>query len=164
MEGPAWRCEPLAMAEVVWIAAWELQCYGTPFSVGDAVSWRIHAVPGPTSLSPSDAEGIGPVAWAYDHHSDDVDVPTTATVTTIRAVYQRYEVDGRTSADPHGRPRGRHLIPIPATMVAESRDHADGWERDRGDVRFVGYAVHVELDRAPDERTVERRSPRPGLL
>lgn len=70
--------------------------------------------------------------------------PATAAVRAIRAVYQRYEA------------HDRDVVPVPATMVAEPRDRADGWERDRGDVRFVGYAVQVERDGPSGERSVER--------
>src|SRR6266705_6381371 len=29
---------------VVWMAAWEFDCYGTPFSLGDEVEWTLEVV------------------------------------------------------------------------------------------------------------------------
>lgn len=76
------------MPDVVWIADWELQCCGEHFAVGDVVSWRVRAEPTMHSPSPRDAELVGPVAWAYDHHSDEVEAPTSLTMRAIDAVYQ----------------------------------------------------------------------------
>ncbi len=121
------------MAGVVWIADWELQCCGEPFAVGDVVSWRIRAEPSLHWPSPRDAEVVGAVAWAYDHHSDEVETPTSVAVRAINAVYQRFEAHNGT------------LVPLPGSTVLQPRTRADGREQDDGPLRFIGYTAEVEL-------------------
>ncbi|GEK20552.1 DUF6578 domain-containing protein [Cellulomonas xylanilytica] len=126
------------MSVLVWVDAWQLQCCGTPFGVGDAVAWRC-GDPDPdwleSVLGPDVASRISSAEEHHDALPDDHPV-TSGTVVEIHAAFCGYA------------PRGtddRTLYPVPGSAVLQEVPHADGSDRDRSDARFTGYVVEVEL-------------------
>jgi hypothetical protein len=103
---------------LVWVDAWQMQCCGEPFRVGARVTWTLRA-PDNDRL----AMILGPdvkVDAAEEHHGGvPEDAPrTTGTVRGIQAV---------------------HYGPAERTEVRS----ADGWTKDRGELKFAGYLVRL---------------------
>ncbi len=122
----------MLVAKLVWIDGDEMECCGTPFAVGQTVTWtttknvdreRLAIVLG--------AEAAAAITDREDHHDldDDADDVTTGTVESIVAVSCRLA------------PQGDVLYPVEGTAVVEPRAEADGWETERGDISFLGYLV-----------------------
>jgi hypothetical protein len=76
---------------------------------------------------------------AEEHHGGvpDDTMPTQGTVTRIVAVHCRY------APGPGG--DSRTIYPVPGSGVLTDVASADGWTADRGDERFVGYLVQLEV-------------------
>ena len=113
----------------VWMAAWQLQCCGAAFSVGDTVEWTLAPVDDPDAIT----AGIGrelaeTVTHSEDHHGlllpDDAP-RTNGTVRSIRAI------DG-----------GRESATAPAIVTAVSS--ANGWEPNHDGARFAGYLIELD--------------------
>jgi hypothetical protein len=128
--------ETVAVAELVWVSDWEVQCCGVPFGVGDQVDWRLSRGDD-TTLLETVAGPVGrDVTSFYDHHSQDDSPPAPCRllIREISAVYCRYAQ------------RSRSPVRTPAAGSAriESRRSVNGWEPDRDGLRFVGYLVSAE--------------------
>lgn len=117
----------------MWVDAWQMQCCGDPFAVGETVSWK---------LSPADHEWLDAVVgttlsqsvqWKEQRHDLSDGVPeTAATVREIQLVRCRY---APTAGDP------RTLYPVQESAELTPVDSADGLETDNGGASFVGYLV-----------------------
>jgi hypothetical protein len=139
--------QTLAVALVVWIDGWQMQCCGAPFAVGSQVAW---------ALGESDRDWLETVLstdvqqtvdMAEDHHGAlPADTrQTRASVTRIRAVHCRYA--SRPGHDP------RTLYPVSGSGVLSDLKSADGWTRDCGDVQFAGYLVDLDSEETSPRRT-----------
>lgn len=106
----------------MWVDAWQMQCCGDPFAVGEAVSWKLIAAEHDwldevlgTTLSQS-------VRWKEERHDRSEGVPETAArVLDIQVVRRRSHV--KESAE---------LTPV---------DSVDGRESGDGGASLVGYLV-----------------------
>ena len=127
------------MERRVLLEAWQWQCCGEPFAVGDAVSWTVssnidrewlaHSVGGDTAAAITDYE---------DHHdtAEGEIKKITGRVTAISAAFCQY------APKPGGPPN--YLEAVPGTAVFEPRSRANGWEdRDPRANHFVGYVVSL---------------------
>ena len=130
------------MTTGVFYSAWQLQCCGAPFSVGDLVSWTAIPSDGAQELNeigPAEASGI---EWYEEHHNepDDPVSSVEGTIVGIRAIWQRYEPSTT---------QRMMSVPVWGDVYAEDRTKADGWESDgdqSGGVHrvFTGYVVRIE--------------------
>lgn len=114
----------------VYYEAWQIQCCGDPFKVGERVEWTV--------LPPDDfknAHGII-IDFQEDHHSF-ASLALTGTITGIIAERSEF-------------PRGsREVIYHKAKTIKEPLDMADGWKSDYKDDdktqhTFWGYIVILE--------------------
>ena len=121
------------METTIWVDAWQMQCCGEPFSVGSRVTWTLAGADSITSVLGDSVT----VHAAEEHHGGvpDGTQPTEAKVTAISAVHCRH-------APAHGADQ-RTLYPVPSSAVLTPLLSADGRTRDRDDLRFVGYLVHL---------------------
>lgn len=74
----------------VYYECWQMECCGTPFSVGDTVKWFVMIYDDAALLdSPVD---IGKINYYYEAHSSDWQgiLVLKGTVETIKILYQRY--------------------------------------------------------------------------
>ena len=116
----------------IWVEAWQLQCCGEPFEVGQPVSWTVASVVDREYLTNViGAEAAAAVSDYEDHHDvAEGDVrPLSGTVRDIAAISCQFA------------PRGRALYPVPGTAVVETRSRADGWEHEDESLKFMGYIV-----------------------
>ncbi len=126
----------------VWIDAWQMQCCGDPFHVGQRVEF--------STAPPRDLEFLARVLGAEraacltdceDHHdvSEGALARIAGSVEGIEAVWCRFDVRGH---------------PVAGTTHSALREQADGWEpeddpdpkREEPILRFVGYVVTMETD------------------
>jgi len=125
------------MERVIWVAGWEMQCCGEPFSVGSRVTWQV----GRRDLDWLVDNVLGPDAptvtdWYEGHPADEAGlVDATGTVGKIDAVFCRY------APRPGGNPKFRS--PVPGSATIEARTKANGWEPENEEARFAGYVVTV---------------------
>ena len=128
----------------VWVDAWQLQCCGVPFAVGDTVRWTlVERLYDDVLHDRRGRREVVRLAHAEDHH---VDAPEDAPVTegrvrrVLSVTYERTPLPGQ---------RGT-FGPRAGSGRVQERRRADGWESDlrTDDARyFTGYVV--DLDAAP---------------
>jgi hypothetical protein len=119
----------------VWVDGWQMQCCGEPFEVAEAVSWWTSSEVHRDYLSVVVGEKMAAEITHYEDHHDVSDGGTTlivGTVRTIEAVSCRFAVQGPA------------FHPVPGTAVIEPRSSADGWEKEDGELNFLGYIVTIE--------------------
>ena len=137
-----------------WMAAWEMECCGTPFRVGDTVTWP---------LLDLDTEGLAfvqerlgedagaPITHSTIFHGKRVvDIPkTSGVVTGIHALYNRFE---RTFA--------REIRPVPHSgrlvWLHDSDAHDDITADD--DEGFTAYVVDLDVQEQKRNEEVRRSS------
>ena len=137
------RCHTGGVPFLVWVDAWQLQCCGEPFSVGDVVTWTLSSEPDREWLS--NAIGATPansVTHAEGHHGDlpESCPRTTGRVTAIKSAFCRYapvRADDKT------------LYPVSGSARLFDVTRADGWGKESGDVRFNGYLVTLDVNHEP---------------
>ncbi|TAL43391.1 MAG: hypothetical protein EPN91_06545 [Salinibacterium sp.] len=129
------------MTTRVFYEEWQMQCCGTPFSVGDSVSWT--AIPAGSHFVEDfgSIEGAD-IAWYEEHHQE----PGTQVervggmVVSIRAIRQEF---GPLSPD------DKVLVPVAGAVLATDLSSANGWESESDDPAhpdylFSGYVVTLE--------------------
>ncbi|NGO77893.1 hypothetical protein G6045_19840 [Streptomyces sp. YC504] len=125
-------------AMTVWMDSWQMECCGTPFSLGERVDWAVREPDRNWLAGVLGSQAAAQVDAAEGHHGD-VDPETThratGTVTGIQYVHCRYA----TASD-----RTRHPVPGSGTLTAVHE--AEQWVRDSGESEFVGYLVQVDQD------------------
>ncbi len=111
---------------------WQMECCGTPFSVGDEVSWL---------LRPADTTALGwpgvvldgvTVDAIEDHHGDAEAPQTVGTVTSIATAHYRLATK-----------------PVPGSGIVTPVDTAERWNDDRGDHRFGGFLIGLLVTTDP---------------
>lgn len=119
----------------VWVEAWQMQCCGERFALGDEVSWTLREPGSEWLTAVLGADLAGRVAAAEEHHGGlPGSAPVTVgTVASIQTVHCRYAPV----------PDGPALYPVAGSGVVSSVTSADGWTPDRDDLRFVGYLVQL---------------------
>jgi hypothetical protein len=123
----------------VWVDSWQMQRCGEPFRLGSQVTWTLGDAD-PHWLEAVLGTGALPAVDAVEEHHGGIPedtAPTQGTVTRITAVHCRYAP--RPSSD------SRTTYPVPGSGVPTNIEAADGWVADRGDQRFVGCLVQLEL-------------------
>lgn len=138
--------QTLAVALVVWVDGWQMQCCGTPFAVGSHVAWTLGEADRDWLKTLLSADVQRTIDMAEEHHGQlpDDTPETRATVTRIRAVHCRYA--SRPGHDP------RTLYPVPGSGVLSDLESADGWTPDCGDAQFAGYLVDLDSEETPPRR------------
>ncbi|MGW7524010.1 DUF6578 domain-containing protein [Streptomyces sp. NPDC054783] len=158
----------------VFYEDWQMECCGTPFAVGDEVSWPLVAY---------DAEGVreghgyGAGAWVENH--GDPDRPAVGRVHAVDLVHEEYSFrlpDPEPGpVKPQGgvvlRGTGRGLEPVPGTVTPEPSAGCPKWfeEVDRGTVdgrgrvrRTRGALVTLELCDGTALELPDGTPPQPG--
>jgi hypothetical protein len=127
------------MGMTVWVDSWQMQCCGEPFRLGSQVAWTLGGTDPDWLEALLGVDAQQTVDAAEEHHGGvpEDTIPTRGTVTRIVAVHCRYAP----------RPGGdsRTIYPVPGSDVLTDVASADGWTADRGDERFVGYLVQLEV-------------------
>jgi hypothetical protein len=133
---------------IVWVDAWQIQCCGEPFAVGSTVTWELSRTVDRDFLGSVFGEaGAARITDCEEHHGDALDAdPLVGVVRSIERVSCSYAPEDDDS---------NVLSPVGGSAVLSAVQHADGWEPETDDVRFVGYVV--TLDPAPPGRSAERR-------
>ena len=135
-------CDACDVRATVWVDAWQMQCCGEPFAIGDEVVWTLSADEDTgwlqNVLGPGQAERI---RYVQEHHGglpDDAPI-TRGTVVGIRSLHCRY----RPASDGDG----GTVYPMPGTGRLQQVRAADGWDAESSEVRFLGYLVDLDLSR-----------------
>jgi hypothetical protein len=118
------------------MAAWQMQCCGTPFKVGDEVTWTL--VEGSDRRSLAQVLGpqlAGQVTHVEEHHGRHPEAAPTTTgrIKQIRSVAVRYE---NTASDV--------AVSVPGSAKVIQVDLADGHDTDPRGARLVGYLVDLD--------------------
>ena len=126
------------MTVLVWVDAWQQQCCGDAFAVGDVVAWPLDETPDVHWLGAALAPELASrIRYSQERHATArVEPPVRAgTVVGIRAAFGRYAalVDG----DPG-------LYPVPGSAVLVDVAGADGRESVPTGERLNGYVVEIE--------------------
>lgn len=143
--------------------SWQMECCGTPFSIGSRVRWQVRKWTEEGEIL--SAVELGPVDYIYDAHSDHYDpvhhrwpdlLILEGTVEGIQHLYERFQPS---EENPH------FLIATEGVLV--EAEQAEGFEEKRGDMVISGYLVSlVEITVSPYQgnETVDVRNSgkRPG--
>ena len=128
------------MRITVWVDAWQIQCCGVPFAVGQEVSWRLSEdVDREWLTSVLGADAAQAIRFSYEHHGRlPEDAPhTPGTVLQINAAHGRYA--------PAAGGNGRTLYPLPGSGQLAAVDSADGWDAVALNMHFNGYVVDLDV-------------------
>ncbi|MER6533288.1 DUF6578 domain-containing protein [Streptomyces sp. 900105755] len=149
----------------VFYEDWQMECCGTPFSVGDEVAWKLVAYGAGAGRGNA---GYGAEAWVENHGGPDR--PTTGRVHAVDLVHEEYRFRRADPAPPReGKGKGqgnragvvlqgtgRGLEAVPGTVTLEPADSCPRWfgEVDLGTMGGLGRVRRtcgalVTLD-APD--------------
>ncbi|WP_324612434.1 DUF6578 domain-containing protein [Massiliimalia timonensis] len=112
---------------VVFYECWQMECCGTPFSIGDRVKWLVTK---PEYFkSPID---IGKIDYLYEAHSSEWEkiAVLEGTVEHIRILYERYAP----SED-----NARLLVPVDGELIKV--ENAKGFDNQFKDMEAGGYVV-----------------------
>jgi hypothetical protein len=118
---------------------WQMQCCGSPFSVGSRVEWTIATLADRDHLARVLGNDIARTVTHYEEHHGGLpdDAPSTAgVVRAIRAVRCRYERDASEPPDAG--------YPVKGSATIKQIHSADGWDADEGEAEFVGYLIDLD--------------------
>ena len=112
----------------VFYAVWQMQCCGTPFSVGDKVEWTV--LSNNAFNSPVD---IGKIDYCYDAHyaKGDKVLAFEGRVEEIKILYHKFIP----SKD------NKSLIAVSGKV--SDINYVNGWEDNIEDMKVVGYVVSL---------------------
>ncbi len=125
----------------VWVDAWQMQCCGEPFAVGDTVRWTLLEQPSADEVLDSGGRREAVATHVEEHHGGaPEDAPQTgARVRRILAVtVEHAEVPGAE----------RTFASVPGSGRTQQRWRVDGWERELppdGTRVFTGYLVDLDV-------------------
>ncbi|AQZ62020.1 unnamed protein product [[Actinomadura] parvosata subsp. kistnae] len=134
----------------VWVDDWQLQCCGEPFRVGATVSWTLVPADRDWLANALGEKTAATIEWSEEHHSDPSpdQLSIEAEVTHISAAHARME--------PLPGGDARH----PVGGVLSPRTSADGWEKNDGELEFIGYVVTLAaLDKSAGDPLGAAREP-----
>jgi hypothetical protein len=130
------------MTAVVWVASWQMECCGDPFSVGDRVVWTVdREVDDDWFAAALGPEAAARITHSEEHHSDrQEDLPTVAgQVLSIVRAWGAY--GPRNEGD-------RTHYPLPGSERFVGVHESDGPERHAfSELTFNGWIVEVAEDR-----------------
>jgi hypothetical protein len=124
----------------VWVDAWQLQCCGVPFAVGQEISWRLSEdVDTDWLTSVLGTEAAQAIRFSYEHHGRLLeDTPhTRGKVLQIKAAHSRYA--------PAVGGNGSPLHPVSGSGHLAAVDSADGWAAEARNMHFNGYIVDLDV-------------------
>lgn len=114
--------------------AWQLQCCGEPFQVGEAVEWNCVPIDRPWMADVLGPELAETVTHAEEHHGGEGTSVVTGRVRSIQAVTH----DAAPRPDQH--PRMHY--PVPGTAVLTEVAESDRWFESEQSV-FAGYLIDL---------------------
>ncbi|NDV66677.1 DUF6578 domain-containing protein [Bacteroides sp. 224] len=108
------------------IEAWQMQCCGTPFQVGDAVEWTVIKWGNEKLLV-----DVGKIDFYYENHADiDTQIfKLKGNVTSILAIHYAYR-KSKTSN-----------LMIPASGITVEKTQVDGWDKKVDEKELYAYFV-----------------------
>ena len=122
---------------MVWVDDWQLQCCGTPFAIGDEVTWTLSSTPDRDWLfgifGPEPAHRI---THAEEHHGQGNLVATRGRVIDISAASCHYTE--------HPRGRGAEVRHIAGSGELHPVTEAAGYGSGPDGTLFLGYVVELE--------------------
>ena len=129
----------LVVRALVWVDAWQQECCGDPFAIGDGVTWPLESEPDrewlQAALTPELASRVG--FWQERHAEAGAEPQSrTGTVVGVRAAFGRYAAR---EGD------GAGLYPVPGSAVLVDLARAAGFESVPSGERLNGYVVELEL-------------------
>lgn len=126
---------------VVWVDAWQMECCGDPFAVGDRVVWTVDRMVGDGWF----ASALGPdmaarLTHVEEHHADEhEDLPeVSGRVLSIIRAWGAYGPQC---------PGDQVHVPLPGSARFIDVDRSDGPERHAfSDITFHGWVVELDQD------------------
>lgn len=119
----------------VWVDAWQFQCCGEGFGVGDTVTWGLmpqHSNHLGTLLGSRRAQEV---AWSESHHGPDEVLRQRGRIAALEAVWVAF-------APRQG--SGGSLEPVPGTAVTRAIKRADVRAEPQGNLRFLGWLAELD--------------------
>lgn len=112
----------------VFYEGWQMECCGSPFTIGDSISWLV--LKDPDLNAP--AVDLGKIDYCYEAHSSAWEelFVLTGKVELIDILYQNYE---RSKENP------RYLVPVGGMLV--SAENTEDFEEDHDGMKATGYVV-----------------------
>lgn len=132
-------CETQGVLINVWVAAWQMQCCGSPFADGDVVEWTLsqNDVAWLKSVVGDDAARSVEFSWEKHGPLPEGSATTKGVVGGIQAV--RCKLAPTAGGDP------KMLYPVGGSGQLKIVHSADGWDRDADGLRFHGYIVTLDV-------------------
>ncbi|WP_219512596.1 DUF6578 domain-containing protein [Nonomuraea ceibae] len=124
----------------VWVADWQMQCCGEPFSVGATVSWTLVPADQAWLAQALGEETAATIEWSEEHHDEPSasQMRVEAQVAGISAVHARMRLA-----------EGKDAYSYPVDGVLSPLTSADGWTPNQGEREFIGYLVTLTTDEDP---------------
>lgn len=124
----------------VWVAAWQMQCCGSPFAESDLVEWTLSTLDDVGWLESLVGDRTVPsVEFSWEKHG-----PSPVGSTTTNGVVEGIRSVRCAHAPlPDGDPNT--LYPVAGSGHLETVHSADGWDRDAKDLKFTGYIVALDV-------------------
>ena len=122
----------------VFYEQWQMECCGSPFTVGDTIRWLVDKT---TDLNT--AIDIGKIDYCYEAHSDEWEklYVFTGRVQSIKILYELFE------QEKEGSPMMRR---VDGALI--ETEAVDGTENDVHGMQASGYVVHLsEVEIRPAE-------------
>lgn len=132
------RVHTAAVTVLVWVDAWQMQCCGDPFEVGDEVAWRLEDADEEWPGSAVGPDLAGRIRYAEERHADRVDAlpPRRGRVVAVTAASCAYATS---PADP------RTAYPVPGSTALRDVGRADEREPPGLPGQLNGWVVEVDL-------------------
>lgn len=113
----------------IYYEAWEMECCGTPFRLGDVVEWKVSE--NTDIISPVD---LGHIDYCYDAHSSEGTKLFTlkGKVDSIKLLYHKYELQG---------PESKIYVAVNGALV--DADFVQGFDEDYEGLGCAGYVVSL---------------------
>lgn len=114
---------------IVFYESWQMECCGTPFSIGDTVKWLVYKAE--KLNTPVD---VGEIHYCYEAHSSDWQniFVLEGKVETIKILYQKYVPSANNS---------RLLVPVDGKII--EIESAKGFDKKFNDMESSGYIVEL---------------------
>jgi hypothetical protein len=127
---------------LIWYDAWQMECCGEPFAVGDVVDWSLAGDPDSEWLEAAIGRDLtAQVTHVEDHHDVEQDaIIRRGTVRSIQCAFCLY-------APASGGDR-RTLYPVAGTAEITATERVDGTEGQGSTLHFNGFLVELDLDPA----------------
>ena len=124
----------------IWVDAWQMQCCGRPFSVGEEVEWTLYKETDREYIScVTDSDLARSVDFGEEHHGGvPDDAPAThGTVRRIQVVQCRFGPRPGDDSKTH--------YPVAGSGLTTDVASADGWDKVPDGYDFPGYVVDIDL-------------------